>query len=153
MLNSQIKNHLPQITTTLHQLSVNQKLDIKLNDIINMKLEDFMQNFSHHFENEEKAKKSFQDIKLNIDQLDSSLIYNFNRLNNAKNSYLINHFQKKFSKPIIAIEEDDFMKYYPSKQIFDIDIFQQSFSRLFLDYAKKKFDNEVNEFLYKQKKT
>ncbi len=79
---------------------------------------------------------------------DSSIDSIFSQ-NGTQHKQLIDLLRKKTSKSIIDFNEDDFYETYIMTTL-PVDIFQQSFSRLFTAYEKMRVDNKFNKYLHEQ---
>jgi ABC-type branched-subunit amino acid transport system ATPase component len=86
------------------------------------------------------ANAIFQNIQANTPGLNQAVIANFVNYDPNKQQ-LIDLLQANAGVSIIAFDEETFYKYFP-RNWMPIDIFQQSFSRLFADYQSNWLNNQ-----------
>jgi AAA domain, putative AbiEii toxin, Type IV TA system len=88
------------------------------------------------------ANSIFQNIQSLIAGLNQAIIVNFtNNGNDPNKQRLIDLLQANAGIPITYFDEETFYKFFPRNWI-PIDIFQQSFSRLFADYQSNWLNNQ-----------
>lgn len=135
-LSSQVTNYKNKIKTFLKQIGVRDTSDSQIEKLIKMQESEIAQEIG----DSNKAKRAFQQIEA------------FNR--NFKQQYysstnssslLIERLESICKIPITSIDEDTFYKNYFS-QFNPVNIFQQSFGRLFAAYEKMRVENEFREF-------
>lgn len=84
----------------------------------------------------------FFNFEEDIIKTNDELIYKFtNRNKDIDKKQLVNLLQEKSSRLLITFEEQDFYGNFPVNWV-PIDIFQQSFSRLFSEYQSNWLDNQ-----------
>ncbi len=94
----------------------------------------------------EQANQIVQAIQSAISSATQNVAARFTQNDPNNRSRLVSLFQKNTNKPFIAFEENDFYEHFPSSWQ-PIDIFQQSFGRLFADYQSNWLRNRIIAFL------
>ena len=142
-LSSHINTFLPQVTTVVQQLSLTDQIETDIRKLVRMKEEDFFAKVS----NPELAKRAFQEVQNAIYTASSNAINNFVQNDPVNRGRLIERLKKAFNYPIIGLSEDEFFDNYPISWT-SVDLFQQSFGRLFAAYHKMWIDNKFSKFLH-----
>jgi energy-coupling factor transporter ATP-binding protein EcfA2 len=101
--------------------------------------------------NYELGKQVFQSVQNAITSFDSNAINNFVQNDPVNRTWLVEQLKKNYKYPIITLEDDDFDKCYPISWI-PVNLFQQSFNRLFAGYHKLWVENKFNKFLRESEK-
>ena len=86
------------------------------------------------------AHDIFEYVKEGIQSLNEDVISSFAK-DEPNKLKLINLLQSNVGAPLITIKEEYFFKHFPRNWI-SVDIFQQSFSRLFADYQSNWLNNQ-----------
>ena len=94
------------------------------------------------------ASEIYNMIRQNRENYNGDVDSNFSQ-NRVPYMQMIDHLKENLQKPVLDIDENDF---YGSIIIATSpsDIFQQSFSRLFVAYEKMRIDNKFNKYLHEQ---
>jgi ABC-type uncharacterized transport system ATPase component len=137
-ISQHIKEFRPQISQTLQQLNRVDLDVLKTRDIISLKPEDLIASGS----TPEQAIQIFQSIQSAASAATQNVSARFIQNDPANRPRLLNLFQNNTSIPLIAFEEDDFYDNFP-KSWQPIDMFQQSFGRLFADYQRNWLNNRL----------
>lgn len=140
-LSQHIRNYRPQIMEVLRQFNRSDLIDKKLRTLISMTEANFIETGS----NPEQAKQLFQTIQAAVSNATQNVTANFIRNDPNNRQRLVDSFQANTNIPLIAFEEDDFYEYFP-RSWQPVDIFQQSFGRLFAEYQKNWLSNEFKAF-------
>jgi AAA15 family ATPase/GTPase len=131
-----IKEYRPQISQTLQQLNRFDLDKLEISEIISITPEKLILIGS----TSEQANQIVQAIQGAVSSATQNVATRF--IQNDPNSRvrLVNLFLENTNKPFIAFEENDFHDYFPSSWQA-IDMFQQSFGRLFADYQSNWLKN------------
>jgi len=133
-----IKESRSQISQALQQLNRVDLDKLKMREIINLTAEKII-GTSTTLEQANQIIQTIQSVASDATQNLSNKFIQNDRLNRPR---LLDLIQNNSSIPLIAFEENDFYDYFP-KSWQPVDMFQQSFGRLFADYQKNWRDNEL----------
>ena len=131
-----IKEYRPQISQTLQQLNRFDLDKLEISEIISLTPEKLILTGSTL----EQANQIVQAIQSAISSATQNVAARFTQNDPNNRSRLVSLFQKNTNKPFIAFEENDFYDHFPSSWQ-PIDMFQQSFGRLFADYQSNWLKN------------
>jgi ABC-type cobalamin/Fe3+-siderophores transport system ATPase subunit len=146
-----LRSHILNI---LGSSNLSRLIEIDFRKLVQMKEEDFI---ATGIEPQE-ARSTFQAIqnvisssetditaliRRNLGEIDNRILEIFR--NEVYGCQLIHKLQEAAKIPIVAFEEDDFFK-YSSMSWMPVDMFQQSFERLFMEYQRIRQDNQFREF-------
>ena len=131
-----IKEYRPQISQTLQQLNRFDLDKLEISEIISLTPEKLFLTGSTL----EQANQILQAIQSAIFSANQNVAARFTQNDPNNRSRLVSLFQKNTNKPFIAFEENDFYEHFPSSWQ-PIDMFQQSFGRLFADYQSNWLKN------------
>lgn len=135
-LSQYIKEYRPQISQTLQQLNRFDLDKLEISEIINLTPEKLILTGS----TPEQANQIVQAIQSAASGATQNVAARFTQNDSNNRSRLVSLFQENTNKPFIAFEENDFYDYFPSSWQA-IDMFQQSFGRLFADYQSNWLKN------------
>ncbi len=133
-----IKENRPQISQTLQQLNRFDLDKLEISEIISLTPEKLILTGSTL----EQANQIVQAIQSAISSANQNIAARFTQNDPNNRSRLVSLFQKNTDKPFIAFEENDFYEHFPSSWQ-PIDMFQQSFGRLFADYQSNWLRNRI----------
>ncbi|MBD1935724.1 AAA family ATPase [Microcoleus sp. FACHB-68] len=136
-LSGHIKEYRPEILDMLRQWNRLDLMNMNTRQLISMKQEDLIATGS----NPEQAKQIIQAIQNAASSATQNVISRFIQ-NTPGRQPLINQLQENLSIPLIAFEEDDFYENFP-KIWLSVDMFQQSFGRLFVEYQNNWLNNRL----------
>ncbi|WP_413173675.1 AAA family ATPase [Anabaena azotica] len=140
-LSQSIKESLPIIYNTLYSnFNKPEFLSINIRNLLNMSEANFIEigiNSNQAQEIPRIIQSAIQNAKHNFIQK------NPNRQIPNTHSELIKYLEESSGIPIIAFEEKDFYDNFPKMGWMSVDIFQQSFGRLFAEYQKNWLSNEI----------
>ena len=131
-----VKEYRPHISQTLQQLNRFDLDKLEVSEIISLTPERLILTGS----TPEQANQIIQEIQSATSLASQSVTARFMQNDPNNRSRLVSLFQKNTNKPFIAFEENDFYDYFPSSWQ-PIDMFQQSFGRLFADYQNNWLKN------------
>lgn len=140
-LSQHIRTYRPQIMDALRQLNRSDLINKNIRTLVSMTEEDLIATGS----NLDQAKQLFQTIQSAASNATQIVTANFIRNDPNNRQRLVNFFQTDTNIPLIALEEDDFYEHFP-RSWQPVDIFQQSFGRLFAEYQKNWLLNEIKAF-------
>lgn len=129
-----------QVTDALKQIGRSDLLNTDFRRLVSITETDLMATGS----NSDQAKKAFQaiqNITINTTQNITSLFVK----GDVNRQRLIDLFKQNTNILLVAYEEDDFFENFPTSWQ-PIDMFQQSFGRLFAEYQKNLLANEFKAF-------
>lgn len=132
-----VKEYRPQISRTLQQLNRFDLDKLEISEIMSLTSERLISTGS----TPEQANQIVQAIRNITSRATQDIATRFTQKDRNR-SRLVDLFQKNTNKPFIAFEEDDFYDYFPSSWQ-PIDMFQQSFGRLFADYQSNWLKNRM----------
>jgi predicted ATP-binding protein involved in virulence len=135
-LSQYIKEYRPQISQVLQQLNRFDLDKIEVSEIIKLTPEKLIEAGS----TQEQANQISQAIQIATSGATQNIVTRFMQNDPNNRSRLVSLFQENTNKPFIAFEENDFYEFFPSSWQ-PIDMFQQSFSRLFSDYQSNWLKN------------
>lgn len=145
-ISQQIKSIRDQIFNVLRQYNRFDLLPRSPSELIQMTVDELMRSNGII----EEAIQLHRDIQ-NIVQNESQYFTgNFVR-NDINRRRLIESLQKN-NTPLLTFEEEDFYKYFP-RNWMPVDIFQQSFSRLFMEYQFNLLNNRLKKMANSEGKT
>ncbi|MBS9384778.1 MAG: AAA family ATPase [Dolichospermum sp. BR01] len=133
-----IKEFRPQISQALQQFNRTDLDRLKTRDIIGLTPEKLIEMGS----TSEQANQIVQSIQNAASAATQNVTNRFVQNDRTNRPRLINLLQTNTSIPLIAFEEDDFYDFFPSNWQ-PIDMFQQSFGRLFADYQRNWLNNRL----------
>lgn len=131
-----IKEYRPQISQTLQQLNQFDLDKLEISEIISLTPERLILTGR----TPEQANQIVQAIQSATSSASQNVAARFTQNDPNNRPRLVSLFQKNTNKPFIAFEENDFYDYFPSSWQ-PIDMFQQSFGRLFADYQSNWLKN------------
>lgn len=131
-----IKEYRPQISQTLQQLNRFDLDNLEISEIISLTPERLILTGS----TPQQANQIIQAIQNATSSASQNVAARFTQNDPNNRPRLVSLFQKNTNKPFIAFEENDFYDYFPSSWQ-PIDMFQQSFGRLFADYQSNWLKN------------
>lgn len=135
-LQAHISNHRPNYFNFFIHFNRQDLENKPLESLLKMTVDDFARTGN----SADIANAIFQNIQSIIPGFNQVIIANF--INNDPNKQrLIDLLQANSGLPIIAFDAETFYKVFPRNWI-PIDIFQQSFSRLFVDYQSNWLNNQ-----------
>jgi len=137
-LSQYIKEYRPHISQVLQQLNRFGLDKLDISEIISLTPEKLILTGS----TPEQANQIVQSIQNAISNATQNVAARFTQNDPNNRSRLVSLFQKNTNKPFIAFEENDFYDHFPSSWQ-PIDMFQQSFGRLFADYQSNWLRNRI----------
>jgi ABC-type Mn2+/Zn2+ transport system ATPase subunit len=137
-ISQHIKEFRPQISQTLQQLNRADLDRLKTREIISLTAENLITTGS----TPEQAVQIFQAIQNAASTASQYVTSRFIQNDPTNRPRLLDLFQHNTSIPLIAFEEDDFYDNFP-KSWQPIDMFQQSFGRLFAAYQQNWLNNRL----------
>jgi len=136
-LSQSINEYRPPIYNTLQTFNKPELLNIDIHTLVSMSTEELI------------------ELGLNSDQTQQILQTIKNVSQHAKNKFiqndrsyrptLLNRLEEKTKLPLIAFEQEDFYDNFPTTHWMSVDMFQQSFGRLFAEYQRNWLLNELKE--------
>jgi ABC-type branched-subunit amino acid transport system ATPase component len=136
-LSQRIHPHRNQILDVLRQYNRSDLISQNIGSIARMTDIDLMRTGS--------TAEQAQQILESIQNLDLSFTQNLStQYGDGSRTNLINRIKEKSKIPLLAFEEEDFFDNFPIGWK-PIDIFQQSFGRLFSEYQKNFINNSLKE--------
>lgn len=123
----------------LENFSLGALIVTDIRTLISMKEEDYIAAGS----SPEKAVEIVQGIQSIVSQATQNVINNFVQ-NEPNRRNLIALLQKDFNTSIFTLTEEDFFNNYPTHWM-PVDMFQQSFGRLFAEYQRNWQSNQLRE--------
>lgn len=133
-----VKEFRPQISQTLQQFNRFDLDNLKTQEIISLTPERLISTGS----TPEQANQIFQAIQNVASSVNQNVTNKFIQNDPINRRRLIDLFQSNTSIPLFAFEEDDFYNYFP-RSWQPVDMFQQSFGRLFADYQRNWLNNRL----------
>jgi AAA15 family ATPase/GTPase len=137
-LSQHIKEFRPQILDSLRQWNRLDLININTRQLITMSEEDLIATGS----TPEQAKQIFQAIQNAASGATQNVTFRFTQNDPYNRQRLVNLLQGNVSLPLIAFEEDDFYENFPRSWL-PVDMFQQSFGRLFAEYQGNWLNNRL----------
>lgn len=135
-ISQHIKEYRPQISQALQQLNRFDLDKLNISEIISLTPEKLIAGGS----TPEQANQIFQAIQNVASSVDQNVTNRFIQNDPINRRRLVDLFQGNTTMPLFAFEEDDFYNYFP-RSWQPVDMFQQSFSRLFADYQSNWLKN------------
>jgi|GEM_PF-2718907 len=135
-----IGEYRPQIVEVLRQFGNSKLINTPAHKLVRMTEEDFVAVGIDPVQ----VREVLQSIQNVVPLATQNVVSRFQQ-SDPNRQRLIKHLQETTSIPLIGFEEDDFFQYYPMSWA-PVDMFQQSFSRLFAQYQKLWLDNQLKEF-------
>ena len=139
---NQISQHInefrPNISQTLHQFNRLDLDKLKIREIISLTPKDLISTGS----TPEQAHQIIARIQKAVNVGSQNVRNRFIGKDQVNKPRLLNLIEQNTSIPLIAFEEDDFYDYFP-KSWQPVDMFQQSFGRLFADYQRNWINNRL----------
>jgi AAA15 family ATPase/GTPase len=129
------KEYRLQISQILQQFNLADLDKLKTREIIELKTEDFIA----RGKTPDQANQIFESIQSAASAVNHRFIQNNDQPNRQR---LVNLFKSDTNMPLIALEEDDFYNSFP-RSWKPVDMFQQSFGRLFSDYQRNLLNNDL----------
>ncbi|MFM2311724.1 MAG: hypothetical protein RLZZ04_1000 [Cyanobacteriota bacterium] len=133
-----IKEINPNIQNALQQCNRLDLANISPRKIINMTEENLIQTGS----TSDEARHIVPIIQNAVLNANQNVINRFQQNDPYNRPRLISLLQKNIDIPLIAFEEDDFYENFP-RSWQPVDMFQQSFGRLFADYQRNWLNNQL----------
>jgi len=130
----------PQISQILQQFNRFDLDSLKTHEIVSLTLEKLISTGS----TPDQANQIFQAIQNVASSVNQNVTNRFIQNDPNNRRRLIDLFQGNTSIPLVAFEEDDFYNYFP-RSWQPVDMFQQSFGRLFADYQGNWRDNQLRQ--------
>jgi len=137
---SHIQAHRNQIADTLRQFKRFDLLSMDINKFINLSEDEFIMTGDNP---PDESRQAFHIIQNIISNIEPNVIANFTQ-RDVNRQKLINELQEKTQTSLLALDETDFYDNFP-KSWLPIDMFQQSFGRLFLEYQLNFLNNRLKE--------
>jgi len=134
-----IQAHRNQITDTLRQYKRFDLLSMDIHKLINLSEDEFIRTG----DNPDASRQNLHTIQNIISNIEHNLIAKFTQ-RDVNRQKLINELQEKTRTSILALEERNFYDNFPISWL-PIDMFQQSFGRLFLEYKQNFLNNRLKE--------
>lgn len=134
-----INNAKPGIESYLHQWPELSKLELKKLAALTIS------ELSNYGVPSDQVEVTHQNINDNLNAHSQGIASNFISSNQPINSRLIDKITAKCKVPLIAFDMDLFYEYYPMAWQ-PVELFQQSFARLFSEYQGAFLDNEFKTF-------
>jgi ABC-type branched-subunit amino acid transport system ATPase component len=128
----------PQISQTLQQFNRFDLDNLKTHEIVSLTPEKLISTGS----TPQQANQIFQAIQHVASSVDQNVTNRFIQNDPINRRRLVDLFQDNTNIPLFALEEDDFYNYFP-RSWQPVDMFQQSFSRLFADYQRNWLTNRL----------
>ncbi len=136
-LSMQLRAQVEQISTQNPALA---KMNVK--DLVKLTDDDLIAGYGY---TSEQASATTQAIKNSVSNASQILNNNFVQPDPNNRPRLLSSIQATTALPLIAFDEDDFYDNFPASWQ-PVDMFQQSFSRLFAEYQANWRDNEFKKF-------
>lgn len=138
-LSSQIQAYRNYITETIKQFQRFDLLRMDISKVITLSEDEFIMTGN----NPNESRQLFKNIQNILSCKEPHLIPTFMPID-VNRQKLINQLQEKTGTSFIALEEREFYESFP-KSWPPIDMFQQSFARLFLEYQLNFRNNRLKE--------
>ena len=139
-ISQNIKTYRSQVTDALRQVGRTDLLNTDIRKVISITEADLIATGS----NSAQAKQVMQVVQNATINATQNVTGSFVR-NDINRQRLIDLFKENTTIPLIAFEEDDFYENFP-RSWQPVDMFQQSFGRLFAEYQKNWLSNEFKAF-------
>jgi len=123
-----VKEYRPQISQTLQQFNRLDLDNLEIREIISLTPEKLISTGGTL----EQANQIFEAIQNVASVVNQNVTNRFTQNDPINRRRLIDLFQGNTNIPLFAFEEDEFYKYFP-RSWQPVEMFQQSFSRLFAD--------------------
>lgn len=133
-----VKEFRPQISQALQQFNRFDLDNLKTHEIISLTPEKLISTGS----TPEQANQIFQTIQNVASSIDQNVTNRFIQNDPINRRRLVDLFQGNTNIPLFALEEDDFYNCFP-RSWQPVDMFQQSFGRLFADYQRNWLNNRL----------
>lgn len=140
-ISQHIKEFRPQFVETLRQLN---RLDLgskNIRNLVRMTEADLIATGS----DPDQARQVFQAIQNVASNVTKNVTNRFVQNDPYNRPRLVNLLEENSNIPLIAFEEDDFYENFPGIWT-PVDMFQQSFGRLFADYQRNWLNNRLKAF-------
>jgi AAA15 family ATPase/GTPase len=141
-ISNQINHFRPSVYQLLQQFGVAEQVDTDIKELVRMSEDDFVAKIGNY----ELARQVFESVQNIVASSDSNVINTFVQNDPVNRNWLVEKLKKSYQYPIITLERDDFDKCYPLSWI-QVNLFQQSFNRLFAGYHKLWLENKFKKFL------
>lgn len=132
-LSQAITAYRPHLTQVLEQYKIYNLTSMSTRQLISMKPEDLIS----AGRTPEAADQIFQTVQ----NLTQAVVSQFTQ-NDPNRRRLIESIQNSSTLPLITFEEEEFRKYFPTSWQ-SVDMFQQSFARLFVEYHRNYLTNQL----------
>jgi hypothetical protein len=142
-----IRHHSLPIMNVLQSFNKHDLMSKTIHNIINMTEGDMIATGSDL----NQAQEIIQVIKQVATNVNYNVINHFTQ-HDRNRSTLVNSLEDKTKIPLIAFNEDNFYKNFPKGWI-SVDMFQQSFGRLFAEYQRNWLLNELKELAHSKGKS
>jgi AAA15 family ATPase/GTPase len=136
-LSQSINEYRPPIYNTLQTFNKPELLNIDIHTLVSMSTEELIKLGL----NSNQAQQIFQTVQNVTQHAKNRFIQN----DRNKRQILLNRLEEKTKIPLIAFEQEDFYDNFPTTHWMSVDMFQQSFGRLFAEYQRNWLLNEVKE--------
>lgn len=135
----------PQISQTLQQLNRSDLDRLNTRDLLGLTIEDLKAAGS----TPEQADQIVQAIQGVVSVASQNVSNRFVQSDPANRPRLLDLLQRNTNIPLIALEEEDFYNHFPRSWL-PVDMFQQSFGRLFAEYQRNWFINRLKAFAHSE---
>lgn len=136
-LSQSINEYRPPIYNTLQTFNKPELLNIDIHTLVSMSTEELIELGL----NSDQAQQILQTIKNVSQHAKNKFIQN----DRSYRPTLLNRLEEKTKIPLIAFKQEDFYDNFPMTPWMSVDMFQQSFGRLFAEYQRNWLLNEVKE--------
>jgi len=137
-ISNHVKEFRPQLSETLKQFNRQDLMKRTPRELINTTREQLTSTGS----TEDEANRILQTIHDTASTLSQSAATRFIQNDPNNRTRLLSLLQDNIKVPLIVLQEDEFYDYFPSSWQ-PIDMFQQSFSRLFAAYQRNWLTNRM----------
>jgi ABC-type uncharacterized transport system ATPase component len=135
-ITAQINTYRPQLSQTLQQLNRADLDNLKMREIVSLTPEKLIGTGS----TPEQANQIVQSIQNMVTALNQAVTSRFVQNDPIHRPRLVSLIESSANVPLIAFEEDDFYNLFP-RNWQPVDMFQQSFGRLFAEYQRNWVNN------------
>jgi ABC-type cobalamin/Fe3+-siderophores transport system ATPase subunit len=137
-LSLRINDYRSQITETLRQLNRFDLMNLSPRQLISLTPETLIASGT----NLEQANQIVQSIGQAVSSASQNVTNIFTQGDPPNRHRLLSLINSNINIPLIALEENDFYDYFP-RSWQPVDMFQQSFGRLFADYRRTWLENQL----------
>lgn len=137
-INQYVKEYRPHISQIIQYFNRVDLDKLKPRELIGLTAEELTKTGS----SVEQASQIIQAIRDTISNVNQNVTNRFIQNDRVNRQRLIDLFQSNTDIPLVAFDEDDFYEHFP-RSWQPVDIFQQSFARLFADYQRNWLTNRL----------